>query len=341
MMSSESLTLTPQTPAPTSRPAWRSASISYVGLLIVMWLAGHYFRVLKPGAPVAAIVASFAVLLAPFWFFGFGVAESLRAIMPRWSRVLAPGLLVSSYLIFALATHTFHWYFALPLFAMPVVIAAVLESVPCASGDVTPLLWQDVVAMALLAAPILWGWFRGAWAMAGMGGMPKLLFTDAGLIAYLLSRPLPTDDVGYDFRPHLTDVTTGLREWLFFAPIGIGFGLALGFISFYPRVPPLANALGGWLVTFVLVAVPEELFFRGLLMNLLQTRMSRTAALLLSAVLFGLSHYPKGAIFNWRYVIMASIAGVFYGRAWRQRRRIFASAITHTCVDVVWSLWFR
>jgi membrane protease YdiL (CAAX protease family) len=63
--------------------------------------------------------------------------------------------------------------------------------------------------------------------------------------------------------------------------------------------------------------------------------------LLLASVIFGLSHFNKPLPFNWRYVILASIAGVFYGRAWGDRRRIFASAITHTAVDVVWSLWFR
>jgi uncharacterized protein len=40
-------------------------------------------------------------------------------------------------------------------------------------------------------------------------------------------------------------------------------------------------------------------------------------------------------------VFLASIAGIFYGRAWRANRQIFASIVTHTAVDVVWSLWFR
>jgi uncharacterized protein len=58
-------------------------------------------------------------------------------------------------------------------------------------------------------------------------------------------------------------------------------------------------------------------------------------------VLFGLSHFNKGAAFNWRYVLMATIAGIFYGRAWRQDHRLVASAITHASVDTIWLLWFR
>jgi len=45
--------------------------------------------------------------------------------------------------------------------------------------------------------------------------------------------------------------------------------------------------------------------------------------------------------FNWRYVLLAAIAGVFYGRAWRRDRRVGASAVTHATVDAIWSLWLR
>jgi hypothetical protein len=40
-------------------------------------------------------------------------------------------------------------------------------------------------------------------------------------------------------------------------------------------------------------------------------------------------------------VLLAGLAGIFYGRAWRQHRRIAASATTHTIVDTVWSLLLR
>jgi membrane protease YdiL (CAAX protease family) len=58
--------------------------------------------------------------------------------------------------------------------------------------------------------------------------------------------------------------------------------------------------------------------------------------------LFGLSHFNKRAMhFNWRYVVLAAIAGIFYGRAWRSDRRIGASAITHATVDTVWGALLR
>jgi uncharacterized protein len=147
--------------------------------------------------------------------------------------------------------------------------------------------------------------------------------------------------VGYSFLPGLDAVARGLKEWIYFLPLGIGLGLVTRFIHFHPRLPSATQVTAELLVTFLLVALPEELFFRGILQNLLETRWGPGPALWLTAVLFGLAHFHKGAAFNWRYVLLAAVAGFFYGRAWRSQRQLLASAVTHTAVDVVWSLWFR
>ena len=115
----------------------------------------------------------------------------------------------------------------------------------------------------------------------------------------------------------------GLREWLYFLPIAVALGEVTGFIHFHSGVPRVGNVIAGILLTFLLIAIPEELFFRAILQNLLETRIVRTAALLVAATLFGLSHFNHGAGFNWRYVLLASIAGIFYGRAWQAERQIF------------------
>jgi len=134
-----------------------------------------------------------------------------------------------------------------------------------------------------------------------------------------------------------SDLRIGVRELVIYAPIAIALGLSLRFLHFHAYLPPVSNVLLGWIFTFLFIAVPEELFFRGWLQNLLERRLGRRWALLTTAVLFGLSHFNKRALhFNWRYVLLAAIAGVFYGRAWRQERRVGASAITHASVDTLW-----
>jgi hypothetical protein len=119
-------------------------------------------------------------------------------------------------------------------------------------------------------------------------------------------------------------------------PIAIPLGLALGFLHLHHRVEHPWLLVPLWIVTFVGVALPEEIFFRGWIQNLLERRLGRTAALIVTATLFGLSHFNKRTtFFNWRYVLLAAIAGIFYGRAWRRDHRIAASAITHSTVDTL------
>jgi membrane protease YdiL (CAAX protease family) len=314
---------------------------------------------------MASAFASFTLLVAPYWAFGFGAAGALRrALSNRVARVLAPGALVVAYVVFSIPRAEFRWSYAGILFAIPVGLAALFEFVPpratsppCLApspsrgaglgtgssgrdqGGATALSWQDVAALVVVGAPVEFGLLAGAWPHPGLSALPKFLLMDSALYAFLVVRGVT--GVGFDFRLRWRDVAIGLREWALYAPIAIGLGLALGFIHWNPRKPDAVLMAGSYLITFIFVAVPEEFFFRGLLQNLLQPRLGRGRALALAAVIFGLSHFNKPLPFNWRYVILATIAGVFYGRAWLDRGRLTCSAITHATVDVVWGLWWK
>jgi hypothetical protein len=199
--------------------------------------------------------------------------------------------------------------------------------------------WRDFVVLAVLGLAVDLRWFEPAWPH-GYAAFGKMLLLDAGIFAFLGVRQL--DGVGFDLRLNRQDTLIGLREFAFYAVAAIPLGLGLGFLHFHAVLPNVLRAIGSLIATFLFIAVPEELFFRGWLQNLLERRMGRTAALLLTAVLFGLAHWNKRtAGFNWRYVVMAAIAGIFYGRAWRAQRRVGASCVTHATVDTLWSLWLR
>jgi membrane protease YdiL (CAAX protease family) len=317
------------------------AAILYAVLLAAFWLVAQHFSVnQRIGGHLPSAFLSFALLLAPYWFFGFGAAEVLkRKLTDNAIRVLAPGLLVVPYLIFSLPRHEFLWTYAAVLFAIPVGLAALFEFLPPRTPK---LCWQDALALATIGFPVEFRWLAGSFPHPGLSALPKFLLLDAALYAFLVIREL--EGVGYDFRARWRDLAIGVREWAFFAPIAIGLGWALKFIAFHHTVPRASAISSALMVTFFFVAVPEELFFRGLLQNMLEARIGRSRALIVSAVIFGLSHFNKlnhGFPFNWRYVLLAAIAGIFYGRAWRDRRRIVASGITHTLVDVVWGLWFK
>jgi membrane protease YdiL (CAAX protease family) len=288
-----------------------------------------------PFSPLTAIAAVLA--LAPYLAAGFFPARAAGCAqrLPAWAQVLSPSLLCVPYLLVTLSRGTFSWVW-LGLYAtLPVVIAAVLLR----AGRTGPG-WPEFLILGILGLAVDLRWFEPAWP-AHLAVFNKVLLLDAGIYGFVAVRNL--DGVGFDLRLRIRDLIIGLREVVFYLPLALALGLGLGFLHLHPFGsigPVMLQFAGAWIFTFFLIAVPEELFFRGWLQNLLERNMGRWPALLTTAVLFGLSHFNKRALhFNWRYVLLAAIAGVFYGRAWRRDRRVGASAVTHATVDSIWSLW--
>jgi uncharacterized protein len=290
--------------------------------------------------PVNGVVLAIEMLPAlAFAFAGDRVQRMVSGWPPFW-RIAAPAFLVLPYTVLALSSHMFRWDLAAIYCTLPVVIAWLLSRAatidPEQRGN-----WRDAIILLTLGLVVDLRWFDVAWP-PGLRGLGNLLLVDAGLYGFLAIRRL--SGTGFDFHFRWSDWKTGLRELAFFTPVVIAIGLLLGFIHPHKNIPPLGQALLSWIGIFVFVAVLEELFFRAWVQNLLERRVGRHAALVIASVLFGLSHFNKrnfgSAHFNWRYVLLATIAGIFYGRAWRDQRRIPASAITHTCVDWLWHLWF-
>lgn len=297
----------------------------------------------------AISVAVLALELAPAAAFAF-TGERIANAVARWPfalRLLVPTVCAVPYVLLALWSHIFQWrwlalYIFLPV-AMTWLLTRAAEVDPEQRGN-----WQDALILLTLGLAVDLRWFDSAWP-PGMRGLGNLLLVDAGLYAFLAIRRL--SGTGFDFRLQWGDWKIGLRELLYFAPFVLSLGLALGFLHPHahytktnfpaPNIPVPWNFVLTWLGIFVFVAIPEELFFRGWVQNLLERRIGRYPALVLASLLFGLSHFNKRSThFNWQYVLLASIAGIFYGRAWREHRRLPASTITHTCVDWIWTFWF-
>jgi hypothetical protein len=282
-----------------------------------------------PGIPIHA-----AAVVAAFW------PQSVEAgtRLPVAVRIVLPAVLCVPYVIVAISYGEFRWgWFALYLL-LPMVISALLYR---SSVTDTAQLgnWRDFLVLVVLGLAVDLRWFEPAWPPR-LAVFNKMLLLDAGIYGFLEIRRLR--GTGFDLRLRLADLKIGVRELGFYAPVAIVLGLLLGFLHFHAYVPTVSHLVLAWLFTFFFIAVPEELFFRGWMQNLLERRLGRHWALLTTAVLFGLSHFNKRAVhFNWRYVLLAALAGIFYGRAWRQERRVGASAITHASVDTLWSLWLR
>jgi membrane protease YdiL (CAAX protease family) len=291
-----------------------------------------------PNVPPLA-VAAFALELAVAITFGFAAERIARAVA-RWPaalRIVLPGIFVVPYLLISIPQHIFQFEWCALYTLVPIAIAWLLLRAahvdPEQHGN-----WRDWFILLVLGLAVDLRWFESAWP-SGLRALNELLLVDAGLYGFLAIRQL--NGAGFDFHLRWSDWKSGLRELLFFAPPVLVLGLALGFIHPHRNLPGIGSAILRWIAIFLFTAAPEELFFRAWVQNLLERRMGRRTALIVASILFGLSHFNKrSAHFNWRYVLLATIAGIFYGRAWRENRRVPASTITHASVDWIWSLWF-
>jgi uncharacterized protein len=287
----------------------------------------------------APAIAALVIELAPVVAFGFA-AERIGLTVERWplaARIAFPVLHVLPYLLVSVSQHIFRWQWFALYAGLPVATAWLLGRAATADPEQRGN-WRDAIILLVLGLAVDLRWFDPAWP-SGLRALNELLLVDIGLYGFLAIRQL--SGTGFDFHLQWSDWKTGLRELVFFTPLVLTLGLALGFIHPHANLPRVGAAVLRWVLIFFFTALPEELFFRGWIQNLLERRVSRRTALVLASVLFGLSHFNKrSAHFNWRYVLLATIAGIFYGRAWRERRRVPASTITHASVDWIWGLWF-
>jgi membrane protease YdiL (CAAX protease family) len=289
-----------------------------------------------------AAIAVLVLELAPAALFGFA-GERVGQVCARWPstlRTTLPVLCALPYVLISSSHQMFSWGWCALYAALPVAIAWLLGQAAIADPEQRGN-WRDAIILLVLGLAIDLRWLDPAWPN-GLSGLGKLLVVDAALYGFVAVRRL--SGTGFDFHFRWSDWKTGLRELVFFAPLVIGLGMALGFLHPHGsalRFSIIPTMILKWIYIFIFVAVPEELYFRAWVQNLLERRVGRRAALGITAVLFGLSHFNKRSThFNWRYVLLASIAGIFYGRAWREQRRVPASTIAHASVDAIWTFWF-
>jgi uncharacterized protein len=289
----------------------------------------------KVDFPIVPAAVSLIFLLVPVFAFGFA-GEWCKRVTARLSpagRIFAPAVLALPYLLVSIWTHTLAWQWLAIYVLVPVAVAGSLALAahldPEQRGH-----WLDFLVLIPLGLAVDLRWLEPAWPHK-LALLSKLILLDAGLYGFLALRQLT--NVGYDLRLRKSDWKIGLREFAFFMPVALLVGFALAFLHLHhhltrPWLLPLF-----WVFSFIGTAIPEEIFFRGWMQNLLERRIGRVAAYVVTSCLFGLSHFNKRAArFNWRYVLLAALAGIFYGRAWRADRRMSTSAITHATVDTVW-----
>lgn len=300
--------------------------------------SGHFYTI------TLLLLAFFlAVQLA---FAAGNLGERLARRAGSHNGVLIASVPFLAYLICLAATNNFTWTRA--AIAAAYTLTPILFAI--SAGTTKPGAWQDYVSMLLIFLPVKLHIARVLWPFGGatVGSVATMLLAiTVALGTFLFVRQF--DGVGYNivWRTREIDslgrISFVLLQFGLVAVILIPLGSVLHFIQFDPAQAHWRALPADAMAIFLLTAWPEELLFRGLLQNSLsRTFSSETGGWIAASVIFGLSHIANNGVFpNWRYVLLATIAGIFYGRTWRKTGSIFASAIVHGLVDTVWHLLFR
>ena len=302
--------------------------------------AGAWFgfggRAFAVALGVAALLFAFE-----FWLAAPNVLDHARTWLGGHGRFLAPIVPLFAVIIYSFGvTQGLKWMLVGAAYA--VIPSLLLAS----SSGKAPGAWEDYVA-----AIFIW---LGVWPTPPyrllyhiFPSPPPLTHTlsilmalSTAVAAYVLLRRL--DGIGYAIEWGRGFSWNFGFHFVVLAAILIPLGLKIGFLRFAPSLGRPSSLLVAAIGIPLFTAWPEEFLFRGVLQNCLtRTLKSERWGLLVASVVFGFSHILHAPAPNWKYVLMATIAGIFYGRAWMKTGSLLPGTLVHALIDFSWHILFK
>ena len=310
----------------------------YLITITIVCLAGLAF-----GSAYAAtqhIPAGVAVALGAAGLLQLCAYASLA--FPALLRLWTPARLLLfapwPWLIYSIPCGVFRPHALVALLALAAVAAFWFHFLP--RGRLT-----DLGFVALMAAPVLLNWFAAIYPPpepklpAALLG--HLFWIQTGLATMLNVRGVDPD---FGFWPAKRHWRTGLLWYLAALP---PLGLAVAWTGFAHFVWPatwLQYAAAGATFFGILwvVALSEEFFFRALLQQWFEDWSGSAAlALACASLLFGAAHLGYRHFPNWRFAIVAAVAGAAYGMAYRKGGGVRAAMVAHALLVTTWRTFLR
>jgi membrane protease YdiL (CAAX protease family) len=294
---------------------------------------GHAFVI---ALSVAAVLFGFELFLAAPRV----LAWAQRALGGR-AAYLGPLVPLFAVLVYSLSVSG-NWALLL-LGAAYCVLPAILLA---RSAGKSPGTWEDYAALMLIWLPAVLP--VGVRLLYRVFPYPPplthtlaiLLALSTAVAAFVLLRRL--DGIGYAMAWGRGFTANFALHFAIFAAIAIPLGITLGFLTYQPSLERARSSPLTVLGILFFTAWPEEFLFRGLLQNLLSQAMkNQWAGLVVASIVFGFSHIFHAPFPNWKYVLLATIAGLFYGHCWIRTRSLLPGALVHALVDISWHILFH
>lgn len=284
------------------------------------------------------IVILCVLVAAVFAFFSTALQDALRRRFERHPALiwLTPVVLTGVFIRAEVVADALS--LPLTLAVLAYTAAPVLCAFLAGPGGAKQPSALDFGAILLLWLPLEFGAGARLVPLRAQGFLHSVAYAAAillGLTIFLCFRNCR--GMKYNLPRRLSDLGLPLVAFAITAPVLIAVGIPIGFIPL-PHLPAtagsrMATAAG---LIFAGTALPEEILFRSLIQNLIMQRWgSNTRTLFLAAFIFGCAHLDNGPqpLPNWRYMILATIAGVAYGEVFRRSTTVTSSALLHTMVD--------
>lgn len=310
---------------------------------------------IKGGTTIFTFIL-FALYTAPFIFMGNPVfVKRWQKSMNRinlWITAAAAWLLL---ILYGLATRQ--------ISGLQSGLLMIYTFIPLGLNHIRPkhkqaLLWQDIGILAVLWISLEFGRIGTIYlppvhsfvSLTMIFGLLLLLYI------YLIRLDFP---LGYTFRLTTREWTIALFHFMILFVILVVIGGQTGFIRIADRLPGFQELLEKLVFIGFFVAIPQEILFRGVLYTLIEKKLQNRRynvlwALLISSLIYGLAHINDlyapiiNLTFNgrtipipWAFMIMSTMAGLFYGWVYIRTRKVAASALTHFLINASWFIFFN
>ena len=199
--------------------------------------------------------------------------------------------------------------------------------------------WSDLAIWLILWIPFDLRWY--------MGMQPNLDYSwwsvAISVIAIIGWYGYRGANIGFNLVPTFKDLHVALSALIMIMIVVVPLGIATNFLSFsIPESFDIPKLLAHFIGLFLTVALPEELFFRGILLRGLDKVFSKKwVPMIISSLAFGLMHWNNVDTLSMQitYISLATIAGLGYGWAYQKSgNNLFAAILAHTLVDWAWKL---
>ncbi len=221
------------------------------------------------------------------------------------------------------------------------IVFAVFGTLKQIKGKNFTLNWTDVAIWIILWIPFDLRWYTEM--------QPILDYTwwsiAISVIAIIGWNGYRAADIGFNLVPKFKDLIVAILALIMIMVIVVPPGIATGLLSFsIPEFYDIPKLSVHFIGLFLTVALPEELFFRGILLRGLEKVSSKKwIPMVVSSLAFGLMHWNNinGLSMQITYISLATIAGFGYGWAYKKSgNNLFAAILVHALVDWIWKLLF-